>query len=502
MATTAEEITTPVADALKVFETALDGLVATVEAGGLDHFDDAELMAFLQGFERARNRMALVDHRTVADAERRRLPEALCQSSMRQVLVAALRLSKAEASRRVRAADAVGPRTSMTGESLAPTRPRLAAAVRDGVVSAEHVAVVERALGHVDRRGFDPADVDAGEALLVEQARSFTPETLRLLAAQVVDAIDPDGTLPREELNADRRHFGLRPTRDGGFVGEFRLTGSAGAKLKALLEPLARPRVSSAALIQSSDPSQACPNAAASLAGDVDTRTYGQRMHDALEECCDRLLAAGDQPEAGGVPTTVIVTITLEDLLARSGFGRTADGTLLPAAEVLRLAGQADVVPTVLTRAGAVLDLGRSRRIATPTQTLALAARDGGCSFPGCDRGPQGCERHHIVAWVDGGRTDLDNLTLLCRYHHHFFAERGWSCRIDTDRVPRWIPPRWIDPEQTPLVNTRVTAALIARRQARPPGLGSVRAPEHHPPQTPFDDGLEADQDTLTPTAV
>jgi hypothetical protein len=112
---------------------------------------------------------------------------------------------------------------------------------------------------------------------------------------------------------------------------------------------------------------------------------------------------------------------------------------------------------------GVVLQLGRTRRLASCGQTVALIARDGGCSFPGCDRPPEYCERHHIIAWVDGGRTDLQNLTLLCAYHHHNFAARGWTCLM-IDGLPAWIPPKWVDPEQRPLRNARV----LARR----PGLG------------------------------
>ena len=58
-----------------------------------------------------------------------------------------------------------------------------------------------------------------------------------------MDGIDPDGTVPDDQLNEDRRHFHLRPTRDGAYVGDFLLTGTAGAKLKTLLDPLAKPRV-------------------------------------------------------------------------------------------------------------------------------------------------------------------------------------------------------------------------------------------------------------------
>ena len=231
----------PVDQALDQLSVGLDHLVKLVEDGGLDHYDDHGLVGFLQGFERVRNRLSLVDHVSIAAVEGRDLPQTLCQGSVRRVLTSALRISKAEAARRVRASDAVGPRVSMLGEPLIAVRPYLAVAQRDGELSTEQVAIVERALTPVDRRGFDPADIDAGEQLLVRHARSFGPEDLKQLADRVLDAIDPDGTLPKDELNHDRRFVHLRPTRDGAWTGEFRLTGVAGAKLKALLDPLATP---------------------------------------------------------------------------------------------------------------------------------------------------------------------------------------------------------------------------------------------------------------------
>ena len=99
-----------------------------------------------------------------------------------------------------------------------------------------------------------------------------------------------------------------------------------------------------------------------------DERHHGQRMHDALEDVCDRMLRSDTVPESGGTPATVIVTIDLDDLLARTGYGTSSDGTLIPTDQVLRMANQADIIPTVLTRTGAVLDLGRTRRIASPTR--------------------------------------------------------------------------------------------------------------------------------------
>ena len=116
---------------------------------------------------------------------------------------------------------------------------------------------------------------------------------------------------------------------------------------------------------------------------------------------------------------------------------------------------------------GAVLDLGRTRRIASRPQTLALIARDAGCSFPHCAHPPQYCERHHIREWIDGGLTNLNNLTLLCAYHHHNFLTRGWTCQMNADGIPEWTPPKWVDRDQKPMINTRIQAVLTARNHKR-----------------------------------
>jgi Domain of unknown function (DUF222)/HNH endonuclease len=244
------------------------------------------------------------------------------------------------------------------------------------------------------------------------------------------------------------------------YAGEFRLTGAVGAKLNAILQPLSRPRLDTEVSAQGQ------------RGQEPDGRTFGQRSHDALEEVCDRILASGDVTGTGGTPATVVVTVSLEDLQERLGYGTTSDGTLIPVPQLLQLAREAEVVPAVMDAAGAVLTLGRTRRIASTAQTHALIARDRGCSFPGCDRPPEWCERHHVREWIDGGPTDLDNLTLLCRYHHHNFAGRGWTCRINRDGLPEWRPPRWLDRQQRPMVNSRIAAHLrewrVRRTRKRP----------------------------------
>ena len=77
-------------------------------------------------------------------------------------------------------------------------------------------------------------------------------------------------------------------------------------------------------------------------------------------------------------------------------------------------------------------------------------------SLASWDAAPQWCERHHIIPWGAGGPTNLDNLTLLCRFHHHQFEKRGWTCQLNPDRLPIWIPPKWVDRQQRPILHHRI----------------------------------------------
>jgi hypothetical protein len=223
-----------------------------------------------------------------------------------------------------------------------------------------------------------------------------------------------------------------------------KLTNTVGAQLNAILDPLATPRRTSS--IEDED---------GNLIQIPDERPSGQRLHDALEQACARLLKSDDQPSVGGVPASVVVTISLEELLTKA-LAETADGTQLSAEQLLRIADEAEIWPTIIDRHGVPLALGRTRRLASPGQTMALIARDARCSFPGCTYPAAWCDRHHVLDWILGGLTDLDNLTLLCRYHHTHFLQKGWTCRINADGLPEWIPPRWIDQDQRSHINTRI----------------------------------------------
>jgi Domain of unknown function (DUF222) len=431
--------------ALDALNDALDTLISTVESGGLDHLTAAGKVAAWQRFETIRNQLPLVDHRLIADAEANHLAEEYCSSTLSQFLVRVLQLSHGEAASRVRAAAAVGPRTSMLGEKLEPVLPRLAALQRDGVLSVEKVAIVERAMHTLSRPDLDPADVEQAEQLLTDHAPILNSADLRRFANAVVNAADPDGPEPvNDQLQQDRRYMELKQRRDGMWHLKGRLTNILGAQLNAILDPLAKPRSSS---IEDTD---------GTTTTIPDERPSVQRLHDALEEACAKLLKSADLPSVGGIPASVVVTITLDELLAKAGLAETADGTQLSFDQLWRIADEADIWPIILDRRGVPLALGRTQRLASKGQTMALTARDGGCSFPGCTHPPQWCDRHHIVDWILGGNTDLNNLTLLCKYHHTHFLQKGWTCRINPDGLPEWTPPKWVDPEQQAHTNTRI----------------------------------------------
>ena len=92
------------------FRTGLEHLIKLAADRSLEQYDDVAFVEFMQEMEHARNRLSLIDHQIIADAERRDLPTTLCQGSMRRVLTSVLSLSRREAGGRVRAAEAVGPR--------------------------------------------------------------------------------------------------------------------------------------------------------------------------------------------------------------------------------------------------------------------------------------------------------------------------------------------------------------------------------------------------------
>jgi hypothetical protein len=205
-----------------------------------------------------------------------------------------------------------------------------------------------------------------------------------------------------------------------------RLDPEGAAILEAAIDPLARPRPdldwSGLQVARAAD--HGAPS------GESDPRSPATRRADALLELVGRAVGA---PEgvARTPRTTLVVTMSLEALLEQvRGAGLVDDDAVLSPGAVRRLACEAGIVPMVLGGPSEVLDVGRAQRFFTSAQRRALARRDGGCTYPGCTIPPQWCEAHHVVHWLHGGLTALDNGALLCGRHHTVVHERGMTATV------------------------------------------------------------------------
>jgi hypothetical protein len=127
-------------------------------------------------------------------------------------------------------------------------------------------------------------------------------------------------------------------------------------------------------------------------------------------------------------PVEVVVHIDAETLTGHehdTGYGVSA--------EVARkLCCDAGIVP-VLEERGKTIDVGRRTRRVNAALERALAARDQGCTFPGCTN-HRFVDAHHVEHWLDGGETRLDNLVSMCRRHHGFVHEGGFTVEMTDDR--------------------------------------------------------------------
>ncbi|MGH9061040.1 MAG: DUF222 domain-containing protein, partial [Acidimicrobiales bacterium] len=236
-----------------------------------------------------------------------------------------------------------------------------------------------------------------------------------------------------------RREFRYTRTRDG----RMRFTGDFDSETADLTEQLFT-------VLAKPHPSDSF--------GNPDPRTRSQRQGDAIAAVFDLAARAPDLPAKAGERAVATITISLADLERRTGTVIPDGHGPMTVSQLRRLCCDAKVLPAVLNGAGEILDLGRAVRTATPAQRRALALRDKGCTAPWCTRGPKWTTPHHIEYWTNpqggpGGRTDIDNMALMCESDHHLAHHTDWNIRLHNGTV-EWIPPAWLDSQRRPLHNT------------------------------------------------
>ena len=159
------------------------------------------------------------------------------------------------------------------------------------------------------------------------------------------------------------------------------------------------------------------------------------RRADALVALCSQRIAA----DADADRAMVVVHASLDALEGRRN-AATEQGAVLPPEALQRLACDARVQVVAENAAGDAVGLGRTRREPSAAMLRQLRHRDRGCRFPGCGS-TAFANAHHIVWWSRGGPTDLDNLVLICGFHHRLVHEHGWRIERTFDGRIRWFRP-------------------------------------------------------------
>ena len=287
---------------------------------------------------------------------------------------------------------AVGERMSELPASLL--------ALQAGRIGFAHLTVMTRTADAVGERFNEPA--------LIEKAEENSPGKFHHMCRHYRHSADAKGYAAEQAEQVENRSLSLGMAPDGCYLLSGVLDAVGGAALRTALEPLARK--------SSKD----------------DERNRERRMADALVEFVER-----------AQPAQLQVTTSLETLLGLCGAPGAEMEFSLPisAKTVERLACDSSVMRILLGSESQVIDVGRSKRVVTGPGRKALEARDGHCRWPGCDRPAKWSAAHHVVHWIHGGSTDLDNLILLCHRHHRLVHEGGWQVvRADDGRMLT-IPP-------------------------------------------------------------
>lgn len=354
-----------------------------------------------------------------------------------KVLADWLRITPTEARRRTTLAEALAPRTSLTGQPLPPRQPATAAGWRAGDLDAEHVRVIQRFLAELPC-AVSAADREHAETVLAGHARDLRPDQLARLAQKLTLILNPDGTFTDTD-RAARRGFSWGPQQANGMSqGRLCATPALRAEIDALFAKFAAPGRANPAdqtpLIDG-EPSQARI--------DADTRTMAQRQHDALSAVMRSLLGNPKLGQHNGLPVTVIVSASLQDLQAGAGVGITAAGTGIPIPDLIRMASHSYHYLSLFDKAtGRALWLGRTKRIASADQRIVLHERDRGCTFPGCTAPGYASQAHHATLdWADGGHTNIDDLAFGCGPHNRLVTDDGWNTRKLPNGTTEWIPP-------------------------------------------------------------
>jgi len=333
-------------------------------------------------------------------------------------------------------------------------------AVESGSMSIAAADALMKGIGEPTAR-IDAVDFEHAVVGLIATADGRSAEQLGEAARDARAELDAATVLAQERVLRDQRSLRLHVQPDGMTRLVAVLDPESAAIVRSTFDAITAPRRGGPRFVAAEEVERAERFAR-------DPRTTEQLALDGFVE----LLRLGAAVEPGRIlgeqRPAVRIHVTDADLRARGADPTTGEATGLGVAAIegqtalasLATAERhicaAGTVPIHFDSAGQVVNVGREHRLYTARQRIGLAARDGGCIWPGCDRPPSWCEAHHIDEWkAHGGRTDIADGVLLCRFHHLMVHDQGWrvtrgtgeeSCRYTA------VPPAAIDPGRKPVV--------------------------------------------------
>jgi hypothetical protein len=334
---------------------------------------------------------------------------------------------------------------------LAQTHPWLesvAVAVATNAVSTDAADAIRSGLG-MPTDDVAASVLAAASTRLLQECDSLDADQVFALAREARDELDAVGIVDRERAARAARELRVQRLRDGSVRVVWHLDPIEGSVVSEIYDRATSPRRGGPRFIADAERAQAIAD---------DSRSTEQLASDVFFQ----LVAAGAevQPQhlLGRSAPAVRVTVTEKQLIARTGDGRLQRTQQPVSIETIeRLACAQGTVAVVFDEHGQPLDVGREQRLFTARQRIALAERDGGCRWPGCERPPSWCEAHHTQHWQrDGGRTDVADGLLLCKHHHLLLHDHHWEIeRRGPARSEYWLiaPPGHPDPHPRMLLS-------------------------------------------------
>ena len=341
-------------------------------------------------------------------------PDGSPKRGVKARLARELRVNRGEVDRRAKlAARLRGRRVGLGPEVMDPELPRLAEALRDGLVGEAHIAEVCKAIDALPK-WVSPVDKRWAEKKLVRHARRQDPGFVAAVGRAVLDRLNPDGVFDERDRQA-RRNLTMGPQ---GADGMSKISGTLTPEARAYFE----------AIEAAVRPGHHVPDAEQTVVDSAtDSRSAGQRSHDAFVWGMRTALESGNLGQHRGIPVMVIARTTVQELeqairamtdpgVPMPAPATTGGGSSLPMRDLIAMAAQGSLhyLAVFDGHSGRPLYLGRSQRIASADQRIICHARDHGCTRPGCTVSGYRSEVHHAPGWGFDGASDADKMFFAC----------------------------------------------------------------------------------------